>query len=163
MAKQVKAIPDGYHSLTPYFTVRGADKAIEFYKRAFGAEQTVRMDGPDGRVMHAEVRFGDSVLMLGEEQPGMEGQAAPQTLGGVHAGVMIYCDNVDQWVERAVKAGATVKQPPMDMFWGDRFARIADPFGYLWSVATHQKDLTPAEVQKGQVEFFKQMAAQGNK
>jgi PhnB protein len=160
MSKQAKAIPDGYHALTPYFTVRDAGKAIEFYKKAFGAEEKVRMPGPDGKIMHAEVKIGDSVLMLGDEHPGMEGQASPQSLGGQHAGVMIYCDNVDAWCDRAVKAGATVRQPPTDMFWGDRYARLADPFGYVWSIATHTKDMTPAEMQKGQEEFTKQMAAQ---
>jgi PhnB protein len=163
MSKPVRPIPEGYHALTPYFTVRGAAKAIEFYQRAFGAEKAVSMTSPDGRIMHAEVRIGDSVLMLSDEMPGMEGQAAPETLGGVHAGVMIYCDNVDAWVERAVQAGATVKQPPTDMFWGDRYARLADPFGYLWSIATHQRDLTPAEMKKGQDEWVKQMAAQAKK
>jgi PhnB protein len=150
-----KAIPQGYHVLTPYFTVRNAAEAIEFYKKAFGAEEVVRMPGPGGKIMHAEVRFGDSVLMLGDEQPGMEGQSSPQSLGGAHAGVMIYTENVDKAVERAVKAGATVKSPPMDMFWGDRHARLADPFGYQWSIATHIKDVTPDEMKKGMEEWMK--------
>ena len=159
MSTKAKAIPDGYHALTPYFTVRGADQAIEFYKKAFGAEETVRMAGPDGKIMHAEVRIGDSVLMLGEENLAMD-QHSPQSLNGAHAGVMVYCDNVDQWVERAVKAGATVKQPAADMFWGDRYASLVDPFGCKWSIATHLKDMSPAEMKVATAEFMKQMAAQ---
>ena len=160
MAKQVKAIPEGYYSLTPYFTIRDAAKAIDFYKKAFGAEEQMRMDGPGGKIMHAEVRIGGSVLMLSDEIPGMEGSASPQSLGGTHAGVMIYCDNVDAWCDRAVKAGATLKQPPTDMFWGDRYARLSDPFGYNWSIATHTKDLSQDEMRKAAEEFQKQMAAQ---
>ncbi len=159
MANKVKAIPDGYHALTPYFTVRAADKAIEFYKQAFGAEEKVRMAGPDGKIMHAELQIGDSVLMLGEESPDM-GNRSPQALGGTTGGVMLYCENVDKMLERAIAAGATVKMPAMDMFWGDRYAKIADPFGHDWSIGTHLQDLTPAEIQKGQDEWMKQMAAQ---
>ena len=159
MTKPVQSIPTGHENLIPHLVCSSCSEAIEFYKKAFGAEETVRMAGPDGKIMHAEVRIGDSVLMLGEENLAMD-QHSPQSLNGAHAGVMVYCDNVDQWVERAVKAGATVKQPAADMFWGDRYASLVDPFGCKWSIATHLKDMSPAEMKVATAEFMKQMAAQ---
>jgi len=152
---KVKAIPEGYHVVTPYLTLRNAAQAIEFYKSAFGAEQTVRMDGPDGKVMHAEIRIGDSVVMLGEESPQM-GNNSPQTLGGTTAGLMIYSENVDQAFERAVKAGAKAVTPPTDMFWGDRYGTLTDPFGHKWSLGQHIRDVPPEEMAKAQEEWMKQ-------
>ncbi len=157
--KKVKPIPDGYHAVTPYLTLRNAAQAIEFYKKALGAEELYRMAGPDGKVMHAEVRIGDSVIMLGDEDPQM-GSTSPQTLGGTTAGLMVYCENVDQAFDRAVKAGAESLMPPTDMFCGDRYGRIADPFGHKWSLATHVKDVPPEEMAKAQAEWMKKQAEQ---
>jgi uncharacterized glyoxalase superfamily protein PhnB len=152
---KVKAIPQGYHSVTAHLIVDRGAEAIEFYKRAFGAEELVRMPGPDGRLMHAEIRIGDSPIMLADESPEM-GNKSPKTLGGTACGLMIYCENVDQLFERATKAGATVVMPPADMFWGDRYCLVMDPFGHKWSLGTHIKDLTPAEMAKGQADWMKQ-------
>lgn len=154
--------PAQYHSLTPYLAVRGAPEAIEFYKKAFGAEELYRMAGPDGRVMHAEIRIGDSVLMLGEEAPQM-GAPSPATLGGSPTGIHIYVEHCDQAFARATKAGATPVQPPADMFWGDRYGTVKDPFGHRWSLATHQKDLSPEEMAKAQEAWMKENMPPGKK
>jgi PhnB protein len=156
---KVKAIPEGYHVVTPYLTVRGAAQAIEFYQKAFGATPSVVMPSPDGKIMHAEIRIGDSVVMLADENPQM-GNNSPQTLGGATAGIMLYTENVDQAFERAVKAGATAQMPPADMFWGDRFGSLVDPFGHKWSMATHIRDVSPDEMKKAQKEWEQSMAAQ---
>lgn len=150
------AIPDGYHTVTPFLAVRGGADAIAFYERAFGAEEVMRMPGADGKVLHAEIRIGDSRIMLGDEEPNMDAPS-PQTLGGSTGGLMIYCEDVDALFERAVKAGAEVNMPPTDMFWGDRYARLKDPFGHRWAVATHTQDMTPEEMAKGQEEWLKSM------
>jgi PhnB protein len=152
---KVKAIPEGYHVVTPYLTVRNAAQAIDFYNKAFGAEQTVRMDSPDGKVMHAEIRIGDSIIMLGDENP-QTGSTSPQTLNGSTAGIMLYCENVDQAFERAVKAGAKATMPPADMFWGDRMGNLVDPFGHKWSLGQHVRDVSPAEMAQAQQEWMKQ-------
>jgi uncharacterized glyoxalase superfamily protein PhnB len=138
---QVKPIPEGFHTVTPHLTIRGAAQAMDFFKKAFGAQETMRMDGPDGRLMHGEMRIGDSVIMLADEFPEQGSKATNSSL-------MIYCDNADAMVKRAAEAGATVKMPPTDMFWGDRYAKLSDPFGNEWSVATHIKDISPAEMKK---------------
>jgi len=152
----VKPIPDGYHTITPYLTIKGASEAMAFYKKAFGAEETTRMSGPDGKsVMHAEMKIGDSLFMLGEEWPGMS--KGPISLGGSPVGLFLYVQDVDAAYQRAVSAGATSEQPPTDMFWGDRYAKLKDPFGHQWSIGTHKKDLTPAEIEKGQKEWMAQM------
>jgi len=156
---KVKAIPEGYHVVTPYITVRNAAQAIEFYKKAFGAEEKLRMPGPDGKIMHAEIRIGDSVIMLGDENPQM-GSHSPQTLGGATGGLMIYCEDVDQAFERATKAGAQSVMPPADMFWGDRYGTVADPFGHKWSLGQHIKDMTPADMVKAGQEWMKQQPQQ---
>jgi PhnB protein len=155
--KKVKAIPERYHSLTPYMTLRNAAQAIDFYMRAFGAEERVRMAGPNGQVMHAELRIGDSIFMLGDEDPQM-GSTSPQTLGGASGGMVIYCENVDQAFDRAVKAGAKTVMAPADMFWGDRYGTLIDPFGHKWSIATHIKDVTAEQMKQAQDEWMKQMA-----
>ena len=144
----VKPVPDGYHTLTPFLTIRDAAKAIEFYKAAFGAQERGVMKAPDGKVMHAELKIGDSIVMLSDEFPDF-GSVSPQALGGSGSGLHIYLDNVDAAFERAVKAGAQVDMPVMDQFWGDRFGRLKDPFGHKWSIATHVKDLSPEEMNQG--------------
>ena len=143
----VKAIPDGYYSLTPYLVCKGAAKAIEFYAKAFGAQETVRMPGPDGSIMHAEVKIGNSMLMLSDENK-ERGQLSPESIGGSACSIMFYADDVDQVFNRAVAAGAKAEMPPVDMFWGDRMGNIVDPFGHKWAIATHKEDVSPAEMEK---------------
>src|SRR5688500_11894524 len=144
----VKAVPDGYHSITPYLVCKGAAKAIEFYTRAFGAKEFVRMPGPEGRIMHAEVKIGDSILMLADENP-ERGAVAPQT-GTLarSASIMFYTDDVDATFKRALDLGASSIQTPTDMFWGDRMGNLMDPFGHQWAIATHKEDVSPDEMQK---------------
>jgi len=141
----VKAIPDGYYSLTPYLVIKGAAEAIEFYKKAFGAVETVRMPGPGGRIMHAEVQIGNSMLMLSDENP-ERGYLSPATRGGNTSSTMLYTDDVDAVFKKAVAAGARADQPPTDMFWGDRMGNITDPFGHSWAIATHKEDVSPEEM-----------------
>jgi PhnB protein len=143
----VKAIPEGYHSLTPYLVCKGAAKAIEFYQKAFGAVETVRMPGPGDQIMHAEVKIGDSILMLSDENP-ERGQLSPLTVGGASCSVMLYTDNVDATFKSAVAGGAKSTSEPTDMFWGDRMGTLTDPFGHNWAIATHKEDVTPEEMQK---------------
>jgi PhnB protein len=131
----------------------------EFYKRAFGAQEVVRMDGPDGKIGHAEIKIGDSIVMLGDEMPGM-GNRSPQSLGGTTAGVMLYVENVDTVFNQAVSAGAQVEAPVADMFWGDRYGKLKDPFGHSWSVATHMEDVAPAEMAKRMKDATAKMAQQ---
>ena len=143
----VKPVPDGYHTLTPFLTVRDAASAIEFYKQAFGAVERGVNKGPDGKVMHAELKIGDSIIMLSDEYPQF-GALSPQSIGGTGMGLHIYLDGVDAAFDRAVKAGATVEMPVMDQFWGDRYGKLQDPFGHKWSIATHMKDLSMDEMKK---------------
>lgn len=143
----VKPIPDGYHTLTPYMTVRDAARAIEFYKQAFGAEEKGVMNGPDGKIMHAELRIGDSIFMLADEFP-QYGSLSPQSTGGAGMGLHIYVEDVDAAFERATKAGASVEMPVSDMFWGDRYGKLADPFGHKWSIATHKRDMSMEDMEK---------------
>ncbi len=157
MAQKVKAIPDGFHTLTPYLVVRDAPKAIEFYKKAFGAEAQGIHHAPDGKIMNADLKIGDSILMLNEEFPGM-GSPSPQTLGGSCVTIHIYVDDVDKLFNKAVSAGATVTMPVMDQFWGDRYGLLKDPFGHSWSVATHKEDLSSAEIAKRAQAVFAKMA-----
>jgi len=143
----VKAIPDGYTSLTPYLVCKGAEKAIDFYTKVFGAEEMVRMPGPDGQIMHAEVKIGNAILMLADENK-EQGHLSPQTLGGSGSSVMFYTDDVDAVFNRAVAAGAKAEMPPVDMFWGDRMGNLVDPFGHKWAIATHKEDVSPEEMEK---------------
>ena len=152
----VKPIPDGYHTLTPFFTVRNAVRAIEFYKQAFGAQERGVMKGPDGKVMHAELKIGDSIVMLADEFPEF-GAIAPESGGGTSMGLHIYVDNVDTAFDRAVKAGAKVDMPVMDQFWGDRYGRLRDPFGHKWSIATHVKDMSADEMKHSMDEAMAKM------
>ena len=143
----VKAIPDGMHSLTPHLTCAGATDAIEFYKKAFNAVEEARLPGPQGKLMHAAVRIGDSMLMLMDEFPEMGG-FGPKSLKGSPVIIHLQVEDVDAVVKQAVEAGAKLTMPPADMFWGDRYAQLEDPFGHRWSVATHIQDLSPDEIQK---------------
>jgi PhnB protein len=147
MAAKVNPIPDGYHAATPYLTVNDGPRAIDFYKKAFGAQEIMRMDGPPGKIGHAELRIGDSVVMLSDEMPGGACRS-PQSLGGTTGGIFLYVTDVDSSYKKAVDAGAKADMPPADMFWGDRFGRLTDPFGHSWSIATHKEDVAPAEMQK---------------
>ena len=142
-----KAIPDGYTTATPYLIVRGAAEAIEFYKRAFGATEMLRMADPQGRVGHAEIKIGDSVIMLADEHPAM-GYRGPRSLGGSSVSILLYLEDVDAVFERAVKAGAKAQRPVMDQFYGDRSGTLEDPFGHMWTVATHVEDVPPEELKR---------------
>jgi PhnB protein len=148
MAKRGNPVPEGHHTVTPYLVVRGAEEAIEFYSRAFGARETARMTGPGGMIIHAEVQIGDSRVMLSDEYR----TSSPLSLGGTPVRLMLYVKDVDDWFRRAVEAGATVEMTPQDMFWGDRYARVSDPFGHRWDLATHLEDLSPEEIRKRQEE-----------
>jgi PhnB protein len=155
MPASVNPIPSGYHSVTPFLVVRQADKALEYYTKAFGAVEKVRMPGPDGRIMHAEFQIGDSMLMLAEE---MGPNKAPQSFGGSPVSIFLYVEDVDKIFDQAVKAGAKADMQPQDMFWGDRFGKLTDPFGHYWALATHIEDVTPEEMKRRQDDFFAQMA-----
>lgn len=146
MAK-VKPIPDGYHTITPHIVVRDAAKALDFYKKALGAEETFRMPGPDGKVMHAEMRVGDSAMMLGEEKPEM-GARSPLAVGGTSITLSLYVEDADKLFQRAVAAGAKPILPMSDMFWGDRYGVVVDPFGHQWALMTHKEDVPPEEMSK---------------
>ena len=143
----VKPIPEGYRGVTPYLFVRAAAQAIDFYKKVFGAIETVRMPGPDGRIMHAEIKIGDSIVMLADENP-HAGVMSPQTVGGFSVGLHVYCEDVDAVVKKAVDNGAKSLRPVKNQFYGDRSGSLLDPFGHMWSVATHVEDVTPEEMRK---------------
>jgi len=162
MPTQVKPIPQGFHSVTPYLTLNDTARALDFYKRAFGAQEVMRMAGPGGKIGHAEIRIGDSVVMLGDEMPGT-GTQAPQSLHGTTGSVMLYVENADSVFNQAVSAGAQVEMPVADMFWGDRYGRLKDPFGHSWGVATHKEDVAPAEMTKRMQEETAKRAQQQTK
>lgn len=159
---KVKAIPDGYYTLTPYLVVRDAAKAIDFYKKAFNAEEICRMPSPDGKVMHAEIKIGNSLLMLSDENVEMN-HKSPQTLGGTAVSIHIYVEDAHKAYEQAIQSGATQLMPVSRMFWGDDFGKLHDPYGHSWSIATHKEDLTPEETEQRMKEAFKQMAGCGQK
>jgi PhnB protein len=140
-----KPVPEGYHTVTPYLAVGDAVAAIEYYEKAFGAKERVRMDTPDGRIGHAELEIGDSLVMLSDPFP-QATTRPPQELGGTSASVFLYVEDVDAVVKQAVDAGATITMEVADQFWGDRFGSVTDPFGHSWSIATHVEDLTPEEI-----------------
>src|SRR5262249_8486497 len=146
MSQKVKPVPDGFHTITPYLVIRDAAKAIDFYKKAFGAEEISRMPMPNGKIGHAELKIGNSKLCPGDEFPGMP--QSPQALGGSSTGLCLYVADADAVFNRAVAAGATVQMPLADMFWGDRYGKLIDPFGHQWSVATHKEDVPPEEMAK---------------
>ena len=147
MATNVKPVPDGYHSVTPYLIVDGAAKAIAFYRQAFGAEELVRMDAPGGRVGHAELQVGDSRIMLADEFPEM-GAKGPKSVGGTPVHLLLYVNDCDAVFARAVGAGATAKKPLADQFYGDRSGTVEDPFGHSWTIATHKEDVAPDEMER---------------
>ncbi|MBI3554441.1 MAG: VOC family protein [Elusimicrobia bacterium] len=155
MPKQVKPIPDGFHAVTPGLCVNNAASALDFYKRAFGASELMRMPGPGGKIMHAKIKIGDSIIFVSDEFPEMPNSCrAPQTLKGATSAVYLYVEDVDASFAQAVKAGGKVNMPLTDMFWGDRYGQIQDPFGHIWALATHKEDLTPEQMKKRQQEQF---------
>ena len=155
-----KPIPEGYHSVTPSFTFKDSRKAIEFYKKAFGAKVLDLMPDPSGRrTMHATIQIGNSMVMMGDEMPGSENCAkSAETLGSSPISLYVYVPDADQAFKQAVAAGATAGMPVADMFWGDRAGQVQDPFGYSWMIATHTRDLSKDEVRKGAEAFFAQVA-----
>jgi PhnB protein len=155
MAGKVNPIPQGYHSVTPYLVVSDGSRAIEYYKRAFGASAVVQMPGPGGKIGHAELKIGDSMIMLSDEMPG---NRSPQSLGGSPVSIFLYVENVDSVFNEAVKAGAKADMPPQDMFWGDRFGKLTDPFGHSWALATHIEDVAPEEMKKRSQAYMEQMS-----
>jgi len=142
-----KPIPNGFHTATPYLVQSDCAAAIEFYKKAFGATEIMRMAGPPGKIGHAEIKIGDSIIMVADEMPGGEDRA-PKSLGGTTAAVFLYVTDVDSTYKRALDSGAKSVMAPADMFWGDRFGKLIDPFGHSWAVATHKEDVAPEEMQK---------------
>jgi len=144
---KVKAVPEGYHSVTPYLIVDGAAAAIEYYKKIFGAVEVMRMPGPDGRIGHAEIKIGDSHVMLADENPEMNAHS-PKSAGGTAISLVLYVDDVDKVVERAVAAGGKLERPVEDKFYGDRMGGVEDPFGHRWYVGTHIEDVSPEEMKK---------------
>lgn len=142
----VKPIPEGYHSVTPYLVVDGGVEALEYYKKAFGAIELFRMEH-EGKIGHAEIKIGDSPIMLADAHPA-EGHVSPKTLGGSPVGIMIYVDDVDTIFQQAIAAGATEKKALQDQFYGDRSGTLTDPFGHVWTVATHKEDVSPEEIEK---------------
>lgn len=145
MTAKPKPIPAGYHTATPYLIVTNTSKAIEFYKEAFGAVETTRLTAPDGKVMHAEIKIGDSQVMLCDECPDWNA-LSPQTIGGTSVSIVLYVEDVDTVANRAVSAGGLLVMPVADQFWGDRMGTVVDPFGHKWSIATHTEDVTPEEI-----------------
>jgi PhnB protein len=143
----VKPIPEGMHTVTPHLVCAGAGAAIDFYREAFGATETSRMPGPGGKLIHASIRIGDSTVMLVDEMPEW-GSLGPKALKGSPVVIHLYVDDVDAFTARAVAAGAKVTMPVADMFWGDRYGQLEDPFGHRWSVATHVRDVSPADMQQ---------------
>jgi PhnB protein len=154
-----KPVPEGYRTVTAVLTVKDGAAAIDFYQRAFGARELMRANGPDGRLVHAEIQVGDSRVMLGEEYPDMA-CLSPATVGHTTGSLYLYLPDVDAAFTRAVGAGAKVVMPVTDMFWGDRFASVEDPSGHRWGLATHMEDPTPEEIARRQQEFFATMASQ---
>jgi len=149
----VSPIPAGYSSITPYLMISGAGDAIDFYTRAFDAREIMRLPGPGGAVMHAEIQIGDSIIMLAEECPD-QGTQGPKSLGGTPVGICLYVEDVDAQLEKALAAGATVTRPIQDQFYGDRSVTVDDPFGHQWTIATHVEDVSPEEMERRMAEFM---------
>lgn len=159
MTQAKSPIPEGLHTVTPHLVVRNAAQAIEFYKNAFGAQERSRFEMPGGTIGHAELKIGDSVIFLADEMPGPAGAQSPQTAGTSTCTLNIYVEDTDKLFEQAINAGGKSVMPPADMFWGDRYATLTDPFGHVWSIATHKEDLTSAEIGQRAQEFFANMAS----
>ncbi len=153
----VSPVPAGYHTVTPYITVRGGAKAIEFYKQALGATEVMRFEGPGGSIAHAEIEVSGSRVMLGDEMPEW-GNRGPESLGGASGGLCVYVPDVDAAFAKAVAAGAKVFKPVMDQFYGDRSGTVIDPFGHVWTLSTHIEDVSVEEMQRRCAEFMKQAA-----
>jgi PhnB protein len=153
----VKPVPDGYHSVTPYLMINGASHAIDYYKRVFGATERMRMDAPGGKIGHAELEIGDAVVMLADEFPDM-GHRGPKTLGGSPVSLVLYVEKVDEVWKRALDAGAKQIRPLENQFYGDRMGTLEDPFGHVWSIATHVEDVSPEEMARRSEEMMKQQA-----
>jgi PhnB protein len=151
----VRPIPEGYHTATPYLIVRGAARALEFYKKAFNATELMRMPDPSGKIAHAEIQIGSSRLMLGDEQPEM-GAKSPEALGGSPVGLCLYVEDVDALFKQAVAAGGKVERPVKDQFYGDRSGTLRDPFGHQWTISTHKEDVSPEEMNRRMAEAMKQ-------
>ena len=158
MPASTKPVPQGFHTVTPSLTVRNAAQAIDFYKKALGAQELNRMEMPDGKIGHAELKIGDSIIFLSDEMPGMGMSKSPQTLGGCTGVLNLYVPDVDTAFERAVTAGAKTAMPVADMFWGDRYGTFVDPFGFAWGMATHKEDVSPADMEMRMKEAFAAMA-----
>jgi PhnB protein len=159
MKNPTKAVPDGFHTLTPHLVVKGASKAIEFYKKAFGAEEIKRVPGPDGKsLVHAELKIGDSRLLLVDEFPEMDCRG-PQSVGASPVSIHMFVDDADAAFDRALSAGAEVRMPLADQFWGDRYGVLTDPFGHVWSIATHKEDLTAEQISKRAQAAFSESVA----
>jgi PhnB protein len=156
MASKVKPIPDGYHTATPYLILNDAAKAIEFYKRAFGAAELMRLPAPGGKIGHAEIKIGDSHIMLSDEWP-EQGYKGPAALGGSPVSIMLYVNDVDATAAQAVSAGAKVTKPVQDQFYGDRSGTFTDPFGHIWHISTHKEDVPPDELDRRMKDAMKQM------
>lgn len=152
----VKHVPEGYHTVTPSLILSNAAEAIEYYKKALGATEVMRMPAPGGKIGHAEIKIGDSLIFLSDEWPNMGGKS-PQTLGAYTGGLYLYVPDVDSAFDRAIKAGGKAGMPVQDMFWGDRMGSFTDPFGHQWTLATHVKDLSPEQMEEGAKAFQKQM------
>jgi PhnB protein len=144
---KAKPIPEGYHTATPYLIIKNAARAIDFYKKAFGATERMRMADPTGKVMHAEIQIGDSRIMIADEFPEM-GARSPESLGGSPVSIFLYVEDVDALAKQATSAGAKVLMPIQDQFWGDRYGKLTDPFGHVWDIATHKEDVAPEEIHK---------------
>jgi len=153
-----RPIPENFHTVTPSLIVKDAAKAIDFYKKALGAQELFRMAAPGGKIGHAELKIGDSVIFISDEFPGMGVTKSPQSLGGTTGGLNIYVPNVDQVFQQAIAAGGKETMPVADMFWGDRFGSFTDPFGHVWSVMTHVEDVKPEDIEKRAQAFYAQQA-----
>lgn len=160
MAKAKSPVPEGQHTLSAHITVKGAPQAIDFYRKAFGAIELHRMPGPDGAIMHAALRIGDSMLFLNDEMPMPDGGKSPTSIGGTAVTLNLYVPDADQTYKQAVAAGARETMPIADQFWGDRYGIITDPFGHKWAIATRKEDLTTEEMEQRGREFMAQMQGQ---
>ncbi len=154
MPTTTRPVPEGFHTVVPSVVVRDAAKAIEFYKKALGAQERMRLPGPDGKIMHAELKIGDSIIFIADENPQMGNVKSPQTLGGCTGSLNLYVPNVDELFKQAIAAGAKETMPVADQFWGDRYGSLVDPFGLNWGLATHKEDLSPQQMGERAQEFF---------
>ncbi len=154
----VKPVPEGYHTVTPYLIIQGASQALDFYKQAFAAEELVRMGGPNGKIGHAEIKIGDSMIMLADEHPEM-GYRGPKAYGGSPVGIHLYINDVDSMFRKTIAAGAKELRPLKDQFYGDRSATLEDPFGHVWTISTHKEDVSPDEMERRIAAYMKEQAA----